>query len=139
MAESNRTPPDRARQPIADVRVRASIRMLIPAGKRKESLDILALMINRIQHKEGCLTCRLYRDAMSRQWLMYEEVWASEKAFRRHLHSHELRSVLLVVEMAAEPPEIRFDRMVRLPGIDAIEDVRKGADAAPGEYQQLGY
>jgi hypothetical protein len=37
--------------------------------------------------------------------------------------------VLLVVEMAIKPPEIRFDRIAQSTGIDTIAEVRKRADS----------
>jgi quinol monooxygenase YgiN len=40
---------------------------------------------------------------------MIDELWMSDEDVQRHLRSERYRKVLLVVEMAAEPPEIRFD------------------------------
>jgi quinol monooxygenase YgiN len=99
--------------------------MLIPAGKRKEARSILYAMIMRIRLKEGCLSSCLYQNAMGGKTLLFEEIWADENHFQKHLRSDEFRNVLLVVEMASKPPEIRFDRIVHSTGIDAIKDARK--------------
>jgi len=62
---------------------------------------------------------------------MFEEIWTDEKQFKKHLRSDEFRNVLLVVEMASKPPEIRFDRISQSAGIDAIENVRRQAESLP--------
>ena len=117
--------------PNVAVHIRASIRIRIPARKRKEARGILSSMIERIRLEEGCLSCRLYQDTMGGKALMFEQIWADEDSFRKHLRSDEFRNLLLVVEMASDPPEIRFDRISQSTGIDTIEDVRKQADIRP--------
>lgn len=107
-----------------------TIRMLVPARKSKEARSLLGSMVERIRVKEGCLGCRLYQDALGNRTLLFEVVWADEKSFQTHLRSEELRYVLMVVEMASIPPEIRFDRISHSTTINTIEDVRKWADAS---------
>jgi quinol monooxygenase YgiN len=105
--------------------------MHIPAGKRKEAHSIIASMTGRIRLEEGCLSCRLYQDVIDGKMLLYEEIWADENVFQKHLRSDEFRNVLLAVEMASKPPEIHFDRIDRSAGIGTIEDGRKGIAAPP--------
>jgi len=131
MEDTSRVPSAGDGQPNLAVRVRVAIRMQIPAGKRKEARSILASMIGRIRLEEGCLSCRLYQDAIGGQSLMFEEIWSDEKGFREHLRSDEFRNVLLVVEMASKPPEIHFDRIARSVGIGAIKDERKETAGPP--------
>lgn len=125
MTEPSRIPPDGDGQQNDAARMHVTIRMLIPTSRRKEARSILASMIERIQLEEGCLSCRLYQDAMEGNTILFEEIWADERYLQNHLLSDEFRNVLLVVEMASKPPEIRFDRIVHSTGIDAIKDARK--------------
>jgi quinol monooxygenase YgiN len=104
--------------------VRSSIRMLIPLKKQNEALEILGSMIEQIQFEPGCINCRLYRDVQEERALMLEEIWTGEKDLQRHLKSDRYRMILLVVEMAAEPPEIRFDTIVQSSGVEIIEQAR---------------
>ncbi len=48
----------------------------------------------------------------------------SEEDLQRHLQSEKYRNILLVVEMAAEPPEIRFDLIAHTSGVETIENAR---------------
>ena len=108
--------------------VRSTIRMLIPVQKQNEVLEILGSMTEQIQFEPGCISSRLYRDVQENRALMLEEIWSSEKYLQRHLSSDKFHTVLLVVEMAAEPPEIRFDMISYSTGIETIEKDRAKPD-----------
>jgi quinol monooxygenase YgiN len=108
--------------------VRSIIRMLIPLEKQSDALDILGSMIEQTQFEVGCLSCRLYRDVEDARAVMFEELWLSEEDVQRHLRSDNYRKVLLVVEMAVEPPEIRFDNIAHSSGVETIEQARIKSD-----------
>jgi quinol monooxygenase YgiN len=108
----------------AKSRIDASIRIIIPSKKRKEALIILSSLIEQTKLEEGCVSCRLYRDVQEERALMLAETWASEKEMERHLSSDKFLAVLLVVEMASEFPEIRFDVISHSTGIETIEKAR---------------
>jgi quinol monooxygenase YgiN len=111
-------------QLVAKSRIDASIRIIIPSKKRKEALIILSSLIEQTKLEEGCVSCRLYRDVQEECALMLAETWASEKDMERHLSSDKFLAVLLVVEMASEFPEIRFDVISHSTGIETIEKAR---------------
>jgi len=108
--------------------VHAQIRLLIPANKVNEALMILDSVIELIRLEEGCISCRLYGDVQKQGALMLEEIWTSEKDLERHLRSHKFLAVLLVVEMATEIPEIRFDVISHSTGIETVEKARAKPD-----------
>ena len=133
MTKPRRVYPATEEQPGLETRMHATIRMLFPARKRKEALVILGSMIEPIKLEEGCLSCCLYQDVQEECALMLEETWADEISLHGHLRSTEFRNVLLVVEMASEPPEIRFDRVSSSTGISTIERVRGASDLPHNE------
>ena len=98
--------------------------MLIPLEKQSEALEILGSMIEQTQFEPGCLSCRLYRSVEDARAIMFEELWLSEEDVQRHLRSDKYHKVLLVVEMAVEPPEIRFDTIALSMGVERIEQAR---------------
>ena len=104
--------------------IRATIRMLIPAGKQKEALEILNSMVEEIQFETGCISCRLYRGVKDNRAIMVEELWESEEDVRRHLRSKKYGKILMVIEMASEFPEIRFDIISGSSGVETIEKER---------------
>ena len=107
-----------------EIRICATIRISLTARRYKEARDILASMIERINLEEGCISCRLYRDVLEERALMLEEMWTGETALHKHLRSADFRNVLLVVEMASETPEIRFDWISSSTGIETVEAAR---------------
>ena len=104
--------------------VHATIRMLIPSKRRGEVLEILSSVVERCRFDPGCISCRLYQSVEARDVIMLEEFWRDEEDLERHLRSDEYRRVLLVVEMAREAPEIRFNTISRSTGVETIEKAR---------------
>jgi hypothetical protein len=62
---------------------------------------------------------------------MIDELWKCQEDLDRHLRSVEYGRILLVVEMARDKPEIRFDEVVRSTGIETIKRARSQVTAAP--------
>lgn len=104
--------------------VRSTIRALIPIEKQSEALEILRSMVEEIQFEPGCVSCRLYRGVDDEGVIMLEELWLSEKDLKLHLRSDKYHKILLVVEMAMEAPEIRFDMIAQSSGVETIEHAR---------------
>ena len=104
--------------------IRATIRMIIPAGKQKEALEILNSMVEEIRFETGCISCRLYRGVKDNRAIMVEELWECEEDVRRHLRSKKYGMILMVIEMASEFPEIRFDIISDTSGVETIEQAR---------------
>ncbi len=104
--------------------IRFAIRMLIPLEKQSEALEILGAMIEEIQFEAGCVSCRLYRCVKDKRAIMLEGFWSCEEDVRRHLRSKKFSRILLVMEMASEFPEIRFDMLSETSGVETIENAR---------------
>jgi quinol monooxygenase YgiN len=124
LSEYVQLPPIREDELKAKGHVYATIRVIIAAKQRKEALMILGSMIEQTKLEEGCISCRLYQDVQEERALMLQELWTSEKDLQRHLRSDKFHTVLLVVEMAAEPPEIRFESVAQSGGVEVIEQAR---------------
>jgi quinol monooxygenase YgiN len=104
--------------------LRSTIRILIPPGKQSDALEILASISEQTQFEPGCVCSRLYRDVTDNRITLLEELWLTFEDLQRHLQSEKYRRILLVIEMAAEPPEIRFDTIAQTSGMETIEQAR---------------
>jgi len=104
--------------------IHSTIRMVIPFKKRAETLEILSSIAERTRFEPGCISCRVYQGMEDQHVIMLEEFWKSFEDLERHLRSEEYRKVLLVVEMALETPEIRFDHISSSTGVETIEKAR---------------
>lgn len=106
-------------------KVRSTIRMLIPLSKQSEALEILGSVSAQVQFEPSCISSRIYRGVDEVRSIMIEELWVNEADFLHHLNSDVYYRVLLVIEMAEERPEIRFDTIAHSSGVETIEKVRK--------------
>jgi quinol monooxygenase YgiN len=104
--------------------VHATIRMLIPTKRRSEALEILNSVAERCRFDPGCISSRVYQGVEVEHVVMVEQLWRNEEDLERHLRSEEYRKVLLVVEMALESPEIRFNTISHSTGVETIEKAR---------------
>ena len=104
--------------------VHATIRMLIPPKRRGEVVEILSSLAERSRFEPGCIGTHVYQDVEVEPAIMIEQFWDSGEDLERHLRSEEFRKVLLVIEMAVGPPEIRFDAISQSTGFETIEKAR---------------
>jgi quinol monooxygenase YgiN len=104
--------------------IHATIRMTIPPQKSDEILKIIRSVVELCRYDSGCLSSRIYGDLQEKNVLMLEEVWRAEEDLTRHVRSGEYLNLLLVLEMALNPPEIRFDTISSSTGIETIEKAR---------------
>jgi quinol monooxygenase YgiN len=102
----------------------ASIRMMISPRKREELLRTLGSTAERTRILPGCLSCRIYEDVQEDNVILVEEMWRSEEELEQHLRSDDYRKVLLIMEMALQHPEVRFNRISSSSGIETIEKAR---------------
>jgi quinol monooxygenase YgiN len=56
--------------------------------------------------------------------LTFEDTWESEADLERHLRSPDYRQLLLVMELARVPPEVRFNRVSHSTGLETIQAAR---------------
>ncbi len=113
--------------------IRSTIRMLIPLNKHSEAIQILESVSAQTRFEPNCISYRLYRGADEVRAIMVEELWANDKDVLRHLRSDAYRRVLIVIEMAEEPPEISFDNIIRSSGVGFIENARNRSGAELNE------
>lgn len=104
--------------------VLATIRMTTSAKKFGEALRILRSVAEASRVQPGCLSSQVYRNGQEENVLLFEQLWSNETDLERHLRSDEYRRVLMVLEMATEQPEIRFDTILSSAGIETIERAR---------------
>jgi quinol monooxygenase YgiN len=101
--------------------IQAMIEMQFAPDRVDEALQILRSIVERTRAETGCLGCSVYQDTEMENQIVFAQEWRSEEDLQRHLRSKEYQKVLLVVEMASTPPEIRFDTITRTSGVETIE------------------
>ncbi len=104
--------------------IHAIVRMDMATDKLDEALQILHSIVEQTRAEAGCVSCSVYQDTEIENQIVFAQEWRSEEDLQRHLRSEEYQKVLLVMEMACTPPEIRFDTINKTIGIEYIEKAR---------------
>lgn len=104
--------------------IHSTIRIVTSPEKRDEAVAILCSLAARLRVLSGCIACRAYRDLQDDKALMLEAIWENEQDMKRYLRSEDFRNALLVVEMAAVQPEIRFETISLVTGMETIVKAR---------------
>ena len=116
--------------------VHATTRIVTRPENHDQAFAILYSLAQRIKVESGCITCRVYEDTHEDSSLLLDEMWESEEDLNRHIRSDEYRNVLFVMEMAVEEPEIRFETVLQVTGMDTIEKERTGSRLGRSEEDE---
>ncbi len=102
----------------------ATVRMTIPPQRRGQVSKTLKSMVRETKIEPGCISSRLYHDENEEAIFVCEQVWRNQDELDLHLRSEDYRRMLLVMELAGEPPEIKFQTISETAGIEVIEKAR---------------
>ncbi len=102
----------------------ATVRMMISFRKRGQISKTLKWMVREATIEPGCLSSRLYHDENEEAVFLCEQVWRNQDDLNLYLRSEDYRRMLLVMELAAEAPEIRFQTVSELGGLEVVEKAR---------------
>jgi quinol monooxygenase YgiN len=103
------------------VRVVVTVRARTPRTVA-DLADALRFLAVRTRHEPGCLDCSVTGAAES---VRYVEEWATEAEMRQRVRSDKFTALLAVVE-AADEPQLRFEFIGGVRGLDYVEEVRQG-------------
>lgn len=106
--------------------IHASLRMRFASDKLAQAREILCAIVERTRVHPGCIGCDVYQDLLDPVVLMFEEWWASRDDLNKHLRSEAYRRVILVMELAAEYPFVRFSEITKTTGMETIRNSRFG-------------
>jgi len=110
--------------------IQASFRLVAPAGKRKEFLDVLLHLRGPTEAFAECRACWIYQDATNDHVLTYLVQWDGQEDLEAHLRSERFRRLLPFIEISAEPPEVDFSTIDEIRGIEFLVAVL-GSEPGP--------
>jgi len=101
------------------------LRVVVPSNRQEAVLEILRSIIDFTWGVPGCLGCVCYEELKREGALFYMEQWETKEDLYRHIQSELFLRVISAMEMAEEPPEIRFYEVTNSMGMELIEALRK--------------
>ena len=102
----------------------ATIKMTVPAGKRKEVLQTMKAILGPIRREGGCISCNCCVDMEDENVLFFEEEWKTREDLENHLRSDHFGVLNGAMRLLRVEPDIRFNTIAFTAGPEAIEAAR---------------
>jgi quinol monooxygenase YgiN len=102
----------------------STVRLAISAEHRPEALRILRVFMGHATAQAGCAGFWLTQDLTRPQALTISNQWVTRDDLDEHIRSTEYRLLLAVIDLSVTPPEISFDELDHLGGLDLVEAQR---------------
>ena len=103
-----------------------TVRLVVSPEQRNDVLEAGRLLLDRTQVQPGCISCRFYQDIKDPNALIFLEEWESQEDLNLHMLSEEHRTILALIDMASEYPEIKFNTVSHCTGMEGIQAARQG-------------
>ena len=75
--------------------------------------------------KAGCAGFSISQDISNPETLTICDQWATREDFDEHVRSADYRLLLAVIDLSVTPPDIRFDDLEHLGGLDLVQALRR--------------
>jgi quinol monooxygenase YgiN len=95
--------------------------------QREELRRALSALVGPTSVEPGCIGCSLYTEAGSPNRFCFETRWRSEAELVKHLRSEQYRNLLILIELADEPPVVEFHDVSKSYGLELVAAIRQGS------------
>ena len=95
--------------------------------KCRELLQTLSDLGGQIQNKRGCLSHHCYQDVENNNAFILIQEWETQADLDNHIRSDLFGVLLGAMSLLSEPLEIKFNTVLYVAGMEAVEEVRKHA------------
>jgi len=102
----------------------ATIKMTVPAGKRKEVLQTVKAILGPIRRERGCISCNCYVDVEDEGIFFFKEDWKTREDLDNHLKTDRFAVLIGAMSLLNAEPEIRFDTVESIAGAEDIKAAR---------------
>lgn len=96
------------------------VRIVAPAEKIHEVLDVLRRLKGPTAVSKGCRACQVLQDADDEGALTYLAQWDTQEEAEEHFRSERFRRLLPYIEMSVEPPEVEVSSIDRIGGLEFL-------------------
>jgi quinol monooxygenase YgiN len=99
------------------------LRMKLPPETRNDVIEIFRSIVGPTLAEPGCLWCRVF-SAVDDDAVTFIEEWKTREKLERHIRSENFRKILLAMDCASEKPEIRFNHIASVEGMELVRKIR---------------
>ena len=116
----------------------STVRLAIPDRHRHDVFRMLRVFVGHSTAKAGCAGVSVSQDVTDPESVTITERWVTRADFDEHVRSAEYRLLLAAIDLSAAPPEISFDEVDPIGGLDVVTALRSpgvaGHPATPGTH-----
>ena len=102
----------------------STVRVAISAQARPEVLRILRVFMGHATARTGCAGFSISQDLTNSEVLTISDRWLAREDLDEHVRSAEYRLLLAVIDLSVTLPEISFDELEHLGGLDVVQALR---------------
>jgi len=115
-----------------DKKIIVTLKMIVRPEKRSDLLETMRGILEPTRVERGCLSYRLYEDIEDRNAFVLVEEWKTQKDLENHIRTDNQRRLLALMDLLSAQPELRFNTVSHIAGMDLIENVLK-TDVSAGK------
>ena len=102
----------------------ASLKINVPSEKHTYALQTVRSILGWTCAQPGCISMEFFQDTNSPDIMMLFEEWKDWESLENHIRSDTYRSILELMELSSEQPEIKFSKISSTKGMEVIEKLR---------------
>ncbi len=102
----------------------ASLKITVSHEKQQSVLQTIRTILGWTCAQTGCISMRFYQDTNDPESMVLLEEWKDWASIENHIRSDSYRSILELMELSSEQPEIKFYSISETTGMEAIESLR---------------
>lgn len=110
----------------------SSTKISVPPENRKEFLQTLHPLIDRIRHEKGCIRYEVYQDVENENTFILVEEWDTQADLDEHLRSEKFAVLLGALRLLSDTPEVKFSMLAQTKEIGAIRGFGSKLDQQAG-------
>ena len=108
--------------------IMSTVRLAISEQQRSEVLRTLRVLRGHATAKSGCAGFSISQDVSDPQTLTISEQWATRADLDEHVRSADYRLLLAVIDLSVTAPEISFDDLGHIGGLELVQALRDPQD-----------
>jgi quinol monooxygenase YgiN len=102
-----------------------TLRIKVPSEKRSDIISLFESYRGPVSVHPGCVNIHLYAHHSTGNAFILVEEWNSRGAFEDHVRSNDFLRILTIMELAVEPPDLRFHTVSSVKGFELVERLRE--------------
>ena len=113
--------------------IQSTVRLAISEAHKSEVLRTLRVLMGHATAQAGCMGFSVVQDVTDPKALTICDLWTSREDFDVYVRCAEYRLLLAVIDLSLTPPDISFDDLEHIGGLDLLQTLRAPQRTEPFE------